>query len=175
MHFEENSDQGFPLTALREIKYLSILDNDNVVRIKQVLNSKPSAKNKFRGNFYLLFDYMPYDLTGLIDKKIKFSLGQVKNMMQQLLKGMRYLHNEMNIAHRDIKGANILISKEGQVQITDFGLARILSPKMKNPVYTTRVITLWYRAPEVLLQYHNYGFGVDMWSLGCVFVEMITG
>jgi cyclin-dependent kinase 12/13 len=81
----------------------------------------------------------------------------------------------MNIAHRDIKGANILISEKGQVQITDFGLARILNPKNKNAQYTSRVITLWYRAPEVLLGFANYTFAVDMWSIGCVFVELITG
>ncbi len=80
----------------------------------------------------MLFDYMPYDLTGIIDKKIKFNLAQIKCIMKQLLKGLHYLHHDMHIAHRDIKGANILISNEGQVQITDFGLARILNPKNKQ-------------------------------------------
>jgi CTD kinase subunit alpha len=96
-------------------------------------------------------------------------------MMKQLLQGLLYLHQEMHIAHRDIKGANILISDKGQVQITDFGLARILNPKNKMAQYTSRVITLWYRAPEVLLGFANYSFAVDMWSIGCVFVELITG
>jgi serine/threonine protein kinase len=134
-----------------------------------------SAKNQWRGNFYLLFDYMPYDITGLIDKKIKWSLPQIKSIMKQLLMGLDYLHSDTLIAHRDIKGANILISEQGQVQITDFGLARILNPKNKAAQYTTKVITLWYRAPEVLLCYPNYNFGVDIWSMGCVFVELITG
>lgn len=118
---------------------------------------------------------MPYDVTGLIDKKVKFTLSQIKCMMKQLLQGLLYLHQEMHIAHRDIKGANILISDKGQVQITDFGLARILNPKNKMAQYTSRVITLWYRAPEVLLGFANYSFAVDMWSIGCVFVELITG
>lgn len=85
------------------------------------------------------------------------------------------MHTEMNLAHRDIKGANILLSAEGKVQITDFGLARILNPKNLKANYTTRVVTLWYRAPELLLGFKNYSFSVDIWSMGCVFVELITG
>jgi CTD kinase subunit alpha len=91
-----------------------------------------SAKNKGRGNYYLLFDYMPFDLTGLIDKKVEFSMGQIKGIMRELLQGLVYLHDVMRIAHRDIKGANILLGYDGQVQITDFGLARILNTKNRN-------------------------------------------
>ena len=134
-----------------------------------------SAKNKFRGNYYLLFDYMAYDLTGLVDKKVKFNLPQIKYIMKSLLKGLDYLHSEVNLAHRDIKGANILMSAEGKVQLTDFGLARILNLKNQKATYTTRVVTLWYRAPELLLGFKNYNFSVDIWSMGCVFVELITG
>jgi len=95
--------------------------------------------------------------------------------MRSLLRGLQYLHSEMNLAHRDIKGANILLSAEGKVQITDFGLARILNPRNTRANYTTRVVTLWYRAPELLLGFKNYNFAVDVWSMGCVFVELITG
>ena len=95
--------------------------------------------------------------------------------MRSLLRGLDYLHTEMNLAHRDIKGANILLSAEGKVQITDFGLARILNPKNLKANYTTRVVTLWYRAPELLLGFKNYSFAVDIWSMGCVFAELITG
>ena len=70
------------MTALREIKYLSQLDHDNIVRIRQVIDSKPSEKNKFRGSFYLVFDYLNFDLTGMIDKKIKFSLANLKCIMR---------------------------------------------------------------------------------------------
>ena len=75
----------------------------------------------------MLFDYLNYDLTGMTDKKVKFTLPQIKCMMQQLLKGLVYLHETKNLAHRDIKGANILLSRSGQVQIADFGLARMIS------------------------------------------------
>ena len=91
-----------------------------------------SPKNKFRGSYFLLFDYLSYDLTGMTDKKIKFNIPQIKCIMKQLLNGLVYLHDQKNLAHRDIKGANILLSRTGQVQIADFGLARIISPSNKG-------------------------------------------
>jgi serine/threonine protein kinase len=136
---------------------------------------KASAKNKYRGSFYLLFDYLSFDLTGMTDKKIKLSLAQIKCIMKQLLDGLVYLHDFKNVCHRDLKGANILLSRSGLVQIADFGLARIMFPNNKAYNYTTRVVTLWYRAPELLLGFKNYNFGVDMWSIGCVFAELVTG
>ena len=81
MIMDEMSDQGFPLTALREIKYLSTLDHENIVAIRQVIHSKPSAKNKMRGSYFLLFDYLNFDLTGMTDKKIKFTVPQIKCIM----------------------------------------------------------------------------------------------
>jgi serine/threonine protein kinase len=94
--------------------------------------------------------------------------------MIQMMKGLLYLHNK-NIIHRDIKGANILISKDGIVKIADFGLARIFYPNNKAKQYTNRVVTLWYRAPELLLGSTSYSDTVDMWSMGCVFAEMFLG
>ena len=91
-----------------------------------------------------------------------------------MLKGLAYLHSK-NIIHRDIKGANILISKDGIVKLADFGLARILYPNNRNYKYTNRVVTLWYRAPELLLGTQSYNDTVDMWSMGCVFAEMFLG
>ncbi len=91
--------------------------------------------------------------------------------MVQILKGLIYLHNQ-NVIHRDIKGANILISSDGTAKLADFGLARIYYPGDKKAVYTNRVVTLWYRAPELLLGARNYSDTVDTWSLGCVFAEL---
>ena len=102
-------------------------------------------------------------------------MAQIKGIMRELLNGLIYLHDVKHIAHRDIKGANILLGSEGQVQITDFGLARILNVNKKYLQYTTRVVTLWYRAPELLVGFKNYSFAVDMWSMGCVFAELVTG
>lgn len=94
--------------------------------------------------------------------------------MIQILKGIIYLHSK-NVIHRDIKGANILISDKGIVKLADFGLARIFYPGNKTYQYTNRVVTLWYRAPELLLGARNYSETVDVWSLGCVFAEMFIG
>jgi serine/threonine protein kinase len=93
--------------------------------------------------------------------------------MYQILVGIDYLHKK-NVIHRDVKGANILISSSGQVKLADFGLARIFYPGDDKVNYTNRVVTLWYRAPELLLGARNYTEAVDMWSVGCVFAEMVT-
>lgn len=75
--------------------------------------------------------------------------------------------------HRDIKGANILISSAGEVKLADFGLARVFYPGNEKVNYTNKVVTLWYRAPELLLGSRNYTQAVDMWSVGCVFAELV--
>lgn len=93
--------------------------------------------------------------------------------MHQILLGVQYLHHQ-HVIHRDIKGANILISQTGDVKLADFGLARIFYPGNEKHAYTNRVVTLWYRAPELLLGAKNYCDTVDMWSVGCVFAEMVT-
>lgn len=83
--------------------------------------------------------------------------------MQQLLSGVAYLHQE-GVMHRDIKGANLLLSKNGVLKLTDFGLARKINPSRKN--YTNRVVTLWYRAPELILGSDQYDTSIDVWSVG---------
>jgi cyclin-dependent kinase 12/13 len=92
--------------------------------------------------------------------------------MLQILQGIQYLHSS-NVIHRDIKGANILISSAGEVKLADFGLARVFYPGNEKVNYTNKVVTLWYRAPELLLGSRNYTQAVDMWSVGCVFAELV--
>lgn len=91
--------------------------------------------------------------------------------MKQLLEGVKYIHSQ-NVMHRDIKGANLLIRNNGVVKLADFGLAREVTPNYK--MYTNRVVTLWYRAPELLLGHKDYTTSIDMWSVGCLFAELLA-
>lgn len=93
--------------------------------------------------------------------------------MQQLLAGLQHCHEE-GILHRDIKASNLLIDKTGELKIADFGLSNFFNPDEKRPL-TSRVVTLWYRAPELLLNSTDYGPGIDLWSAGCLLAEMFLG
>ena len=170
----ENTQEGFPITALREIKILKRLKHHpNVVSLREVAVSRPSQHNQFKGNVYLVFDYAPADLQGLLDHKIPITMPQIKCLLLQMLEGLRYLHKN-NVIHRDIKGANLLISHEGVLKLADFGLAReTANPGREN--LTNRVVTLWYRAPELLLGETKYSGKIDIWSVGCVLAEMMIG
>ena len=93
--------------------------------------------------------------------------------MKQLVEGIAYLHQQ-GIMHRDIKGGNLLLTKDGILKIADFGLARAFK-KTNNQNFTVRVVTRWYRAPELLLQNSKYTEAIDVWSVGCFIAEMFTG
>ena len=141
---------------------------------------KPQASqyNRYKSTFYLVFDFAEHDLAGLLSNaNVKFNLGEIKKVMQQLLNGLYFIHSQ-KILHRDMKAANILITKAGILKLADFGLARAFSlPAHKNGAanrYTNRVVTLWYRPPELLLGERNYGPPVDMWGAGCIMAEMWT-
>ena len=164
---------GFPITAIREIKLLRMLSHKNIITLLEIIMSRPSTSNKFRGSTYLVFEYMDHDFVGLMTIKHKFKLSEIKCIMKQMLEGLKYLHSQ-KIIHRDMKSANILLNNSGEVKIADFGLARQISPG-PNVYYTNKVVTLWYRAPELLLGSTDYSTQIDIWSLGCIFAELLTG
>ncbi|URD82521.1 serine threonine-protein kinase [Musa troglodytarum] len=151
----------------REILILRRLDHPNVVKLEGLVTSRMTC------SLYLVFEYMEHDLAGLAaSPAIKFTEPQVKCYMHQLLSGLEHCHNN-GVLHRDIKGSNLLIDNEGLLKIADFGLATFFDPNHKHPM-TSRVVTLWYRAPELLLGATDYGVGIDLWSAGCILAELLA-
>ncbi|GAV09595.1 hypothetical protein RvY_19101 [Ramazzottius varieornatus] len=173
----ENEKEGFPITALREIKILYAFDNENVVKLLDICSSKASNFNRYKSTFYLVFEFCEHDLAGLLSNKaVKFKEGETKKLMQQLLNGLFYIHTG-KVLHRDMKTSNILINRDGILKIADFGLARAFShlgTKEKPNRFTNRVVTLWYRPPELLLGERNYTPAIDIWGAGCIMCELWT-
>ncbi|XP_022994370.1 probable serine/threonine-protein kinase At1g54610 [Cucurbita maxima] len=152
----------------REILVLRRLDHPNVLKLEGLVTSRMSC------SLYLVFEYMEHDLAGLAaGQGVKFTEPQVKCYMKQLLSGLEHCHNR-GVLHRDIKGSNLLIDSEGILKIADFGLATFFDPQQKQHM-TSRVVTLWYRPPELLLGATLYGIGVDLWSAGCILAELLAG
>lgn len=181
----DNEKDGFPITAIREIKILRATDDDNVIGVREIVRSKGICSNAGeRGgkgvqaggkcSIYMVFDFMDHDLTGLLERlNYRLPLPQVKHFMKQLLKGLHSCHRN-GILHRDLKLSNLLIDCEGNLKLADFGLARPYKD-MPDSRMTNRVITLWYRPPELLMGAEKYGPAIDMWSVGCIFAELLTG
>ncbi|KAF2012594.1 Pkinase-domain-containing protein [Aaosphaeria arxii CBS 175.79] len=176
-----NEKDGFPITALREIKLLKIISHDNVLKLEEMAVERPKAEGRKRAILYMVTPYMSHDLSGLLDNPdVQFTVAQIKCYMLQLFKGLRYLHDN-HILHRDMKAANLLISNRGRLQIADFGLARHYDEPVPQRGrgngearrdYTSLVVTRWYRPPELLLSLRRYTPAIDLWGAGCVFGEM---
>lgn len=170
----DKEKEGFPITAIREIKILNKLHHENVVKLKEIVTAPGECGNKYKGSIYMVFEYMDHDLAGLSGRPgMRFTVPQIKCYMKQLLMGLHYCHVNQ-VLHRDIKGSNLLIDNNGNLKLADFGLARFFAND-HNGNLTNRVITLWYRPPELLLGTTKYGPAVDMWSVGCIFAELLDG
>lgn len=191
-HFE--ASDGFPITTLREIQILREISLDggheNIVALKEV------AVGSNCSSVFLVFEYLHFDLAKLIDEhygkysKSPFTLAQTKCLAKQLLSALVHLH-EKCIIHRDLKLSNLLYDKDrGLLKLADFGLARKMEGVCEDeiatlPSYlpsarldmdlTPRVVSLWYRPPELLLNATTYSMAIDQWATGCVIAELILG
>eukprot|EP01080_Neovahlkampfia_damariscottae_P008146 gene8146-12607_t len=160
-----SSGEGFPIYLLRELNHLKSSKHEGIVQLKDIITEWK------RNTIFLVFEYIEHDLTGLIfSQDVHFTEGQIKNFMFQILKSVSHLH-KLNIAHRDLKPSNILLKNNSDIKVADFGLSRDLT-KVHNGILTDNVVTLWYRAPEILLG-SKYDLSVDLWSIGCIFAEIL--
>ncbi|KAJ7945520.1 Kinase family protein [Quillaja saponaria] len=162
----EKEKEGFPLTSLREINILLSFHHPSIVDVKEVVVGSSLD------SIFMVMEYMEHDLKGLMETmKQPYSQSEVKCLMLQLLEGVKYLHDNW-VLHRDLKTSNLLLNNRGELKICDFGLARQYGSPLKP--YTHLVVTLWYRAPELLLGAKQYSTAIDMWSLGCIMAELLS-
>ena len=160
--------EGFPHSTLREANLLKSLSHDNIVQIKAVVQSEEEREK----GLYLVFEYCEYDMYALLHccGVAKIDTVIMKSLMKQFLVGLHFLAVK-HVVHRDLKPANMFVTKDGILKLGDFGLARTLGGRGKM---TDKVITLWYRPPELLMGCTKYGPEVDIWSAGCILFEMAT-
>ncbi|KAJ7314151.1 hypothetical protein JRQ81_006091 [Phrynocephalus forsythii] len=158
--------------TLRELKILKHFKHDNIIAIKDIL--KPSVPYAEFKSVYVVLDLMESDLHQIIHSSQALTLEHVRYFLYQLLRGLKYIHSA-NVIHRDLKPSNLLINENCELKIGDFGMARGLCTKPDEYKYfmTEYVATRWYRAPELMLSLHEYTQAIDMWSVGCIFAEML--
>uniref|UniRef100_A0A671TXT5 Cell division protein kinase 5 n=1 Tax=Sparus aurata TaxID=8175 RepID=A0A671TXT5_SPAAU len=163
----DDDDEGVPSSALREICLLKELKHKNIVRLHDVLHSDKKLT--------LVFEYCDQDLKKYFDSSTvrcflsKPLLSHLQSFMYQLLKGLAFCHSR-NVLHRDLKPQNLLINRNGELKLADFGLARAFGIPVR--CYSAEVVTLWYRPPDVLFGAKLYSTSIDMWSAGCIFAEL---
>jgi cyclin-dependent kinase len=161
----EAEDEGIPSTAIREISLLKELQHPNIVRLCDVIHTERKLT--------LVFEYLDQDLKKHLDHTDGGLEPQMtQSFLYQLLRGISYCHQH-RVLHRDLKPQNLLTNREGSLKLADFGLARAFGIPVRS--YTHEVVTLWYRAPDVLMGSRKYSTPVDIWSVGCIFAEMVNG
>ncbi|VDM20691.1 unnamed protein product [Hydatigera taeniaeformis] len=161
----EKEREGFPITSLREINTLMKAQHENIVTVREIVVGFDLDK------IYLVMEYVEHDLKSLMEVMSgPFTVGQVKCLLIQLLRAVQHLHDNW-ILHRDLKTSNLLLSHKGILKVGDFGLAREYGSPLQH--YTEVVVTLWYRAVELLLGSKSYSTPIDLWSVGCIFAEFL--
>ncbi|EDW28352.1 GL19151 [Drosophila persimilis] len=162
----ESDDEGVPSTAIREISLLKELKHSNIVSLEDVLMEE--------NRIYLIFEFLSMDLKKYMDSLPPEKLMDsklVRSYLFQITSAILFCHRR-RVLHRDLKPQNLLIDKNGIIKVADFGLGRSFGIPVR--IYTHEIVTLWYRAPEVLLGSPRYSCPVDIWSIGCIFAEMAT-
>ncbi|KAK4031542.1 kinase-like domain-containing protein [Parachaetomium inaequale] len=162
-----DSEEGTPSTAIREISLMKELKHENIVALHDVIHTE----NKLM----LVFEFMDGDLKKYMDtqgERGALKPPVIKSFMYQLLKGIDFCHKN-RVLHRDLKPQNLLINGKGQLKLGDFGLARAFGIPVNT--FSNEVVTLWYRAPDVLLGSRTYNTSIDIWSAGCIMAEMFSG
>lgn len=158
-------EEGAPFTAIREASLLKELKHANIVTLHDIVHTRETLT--------FVFEYVHTDLSQYMEKHSGgLEHRNVRLFLFQLLRGLAYCHRR-RVLHRDVKPQNLLISEMGELKLADFGLARAKS--VPSHTYSHEVVTLWYRPPDVLLGSTEYSTSLDMWGVGCIFVEMITG
>lgn len=161
----DSDKNGFPITALREISTLFSVSHENIVCLREVVVSP------LLDRIYLVMEYAHNDLMTLMERMNRpYASSEIKSLIRQLLNGLAHLHSHW-IIHRDLKLSNLLLTDDGILKICDFGLARDYSEPLSK--CTPGVVTLWYRAPELLLGATVYSTAIDMWAVGCIFAELL--
>jgi cell division cycle 2-like protein len=168
----KEKEAGFPLSSVREIRALAELQHEHVVGFRDLISDDTG------NTLYLVLDFVEHDLHQLLKRHLHktlseplFSLGNVKSLVLQLLTSMAFLHSK-NFMHRDIKSSNLLLSSDGKLYLADFGLAKEWK---ESGLRTPTVVTISYRAPELVFEAHDYNIAIDMWSVGLIMAELLTG
>uniref|UniRef100_A0A7E4UT05 cyclin-dependent kinase n=2 Tax=Panagrellus redivivus TaxID=6233 RepID=A0A7E4UT05_PANRE len=157
--------EGLPFTAIREVSLLRGLKHANIVRLHQIVHQQHSL--------ILVFEYVKTDLAKFMEHyRNGLDPYRTKIFLFQLLRGLAYCHDR-KILHRDLKPQNLLVSENNELKLADFGLARAKSVPCRT--FSHDVVTLWYRPPDVLMGSTHYSTSLDMWGVGCIFAEMVTG
>ncbi|PWN49243.1 Pkinase-domain-containing protein [Violaceomyces palustris] len=161
----DKEKNGFPITSLREIRTLMEARHPNVVQVKEIVVGDTLTQ------IFIVMEFVEHDLKTLLSNmRTPFLQSEIKTLMRQLLSAIDLLHSNW-IIHRDLKTSNLLMNNRGMMKLADFGLARMFGDPVGD--MTQLVVTLWYRAPELLLGVKEYGTAIDMWSVGCIFAELI--
>ncbi|KAJ1512269.1 hypothetical protein HMI54_015828, partial [Coelomomyces lativittatus] len=162
----DHEKYGFPVTALREIATLLACKHPHIINVRKIVMGTSLT------SVFIVMDFLEHDLKTLLNlMPHPFTASEIKTLIRQLLKAVGHLHANW-IFHRDLKTSNLLMNNVGEIKVADFGLARYFSDPPPRPL-TQLVVTLWYRAPELLLGATEYTSAIDLWSVGCIFAEIV--